>query len=372
MKKVLLIATVQSHIAQFHKPLMQLLKENGWEIHVAARNNLSEKNGLQMEYPDKVFDIPFQRSPFNRKNVTAYRQLKEILKNEQYDVIHCNTPVGGVLGRLAANRYRKSGTQVYYTAHGFHFYHGAPIQNWLLYYPVEKCLARMTDKLITINEEDYHFAKKAFSCPVYHIHGVGANSGKYCPVNEQTEKELREKLNLSGTILLNIGELLPNKNHKTAIATLIKLLESYPDAQLLIAGNGPEKSRLEAIVQDNCLNDHVTFLGYTTHLEEYAQTCDIGIACSYREGLPLNVIETMLCGKPVAASKNRGHCELIQNGVNGYLADADDAEAYAQSICQLLDNRQVNKETVRESIIPYTDDSVREELKKIYLNKEQL
>ncbi len=371
-KRVLLVATVQSHIGQFHKPLMQMLKENGWEIHVAARNNLDEKNGLQLEYPDKIYDVPFQRSPVDRRNIAAYKKLKAILAENHYDVIHCNTPVGGVLGRLAAKKYRKNGTQVYYTAHGFHFYHGAPIQNWLLYYPVEKCLARVTDKLITINEEDYCFAKNAFSCPVYHIHGVGANSGKYYPLNVDQQEELKKKLGLSGHIIVNVGELLPNKNQKTAILAIKSLREKFPDVYLLIAGNGPERSQLEQLVEQEGLTSAVSFLGYTLKLNQYFQVCDAEIACSYREGMPLNVIEAMLCGKPVAASKNRGHNELIQNGVNGYLVDADDVEAYAQSICQLLDNRQVNKETVRESIIPYTDDSVRDELKKIYLNREQL
>ena len=188
MPKVLLVATVQSHIGQFHKPLMKLLRENGWEIHVAARNNLAEKDTLTLDYPDKVFDIPFHRSPFSLHNLTAYRQLKQILAGEDYDIIHCNTPVGGMLTRLAAKKYRRTGTKVYYTAHGFHFYRGAPFTNWIIYYPLEKWMSGLTDKLITINLEDYEFAKRRFSCPVYHIHGVGANSRKYRIVDE-TEKE---------------------------------------------------------------------------------------------------------------------------------------------------------------------------------------
>ena len=197
--KVLLVATVQSHIGQFHKPLMKLLKENGWEIHVAARNNLVEKNGLQLEYPDAVFDIPFRRSPLDPGNIEAYRKLKKLLASTQYDVIHCNTPVGGVLTRIAASRYRRQGTKVYYTAHGFHFYHGAPLFNWLVYYPMEKWLAGATDKLITINKEDYDLAKRKFSCPVYRIHGVGANSEKFRIIDEDERKELRPGEGKSGS-----------------------------------------------------------------------------------------------------------------------------------------------------------------------------
>ena len=157
--KVLLIATVQSHICQFHKPLVAMLHEHGCEVHVAARNNLAEKNGLKLDFAEQVFDVPFQRSPFSPKNLGAYKQLKKIVGEGSYDVIHCNTPVGGVVGRLAARKSCKRGTKVFYTAHGFHFYKGAPKKNWLIWYPVEKFMCRHTDKLITINEEDYQIGR---------------------------------------------------------------------------------------------------------------------------------------------------------------------------------------------------------------------
>ena len=368
MKKVLLVATVQSHIGQFHKPLMRLLKENGWEIHVAARNNLAEKNGLQLEYPDMAFDLPFQRSPLDRRNRDAYRQLKQLLTSTHYDVIHCNTPVGGVLARLAARKYRKQGTKVYYTVHGFHFYKGAPKINWMIYYPIEKFLARYTDKLITINEEDYDFAKSKFSCPVYRIHGVGANSEKYRIIDSEEQKMLKAELGLTGHVLIAVGELLPNKNQKTAIMALKKLLASYPDVCLLIAGNGSEKENLEKLAHTEGVQERVVFLGYTTQLQRYLQASDIEVACSYREGLPLNVLEAMLCGKPVVASNNRGHREVIKEGVNGFIVNADDIGAYADAVCRIFLYRNMDSGTIRKSIEPYMDYSVSQELKAIYFD----
>ena len=371
MKRVLLIATVQSHIGQFHKPLMKLLKENGWEIHVAARNNLAEKNGLQLEYPDQVFDIPFQRSPLDFRNVKAYKQLKRLLASTHYDVVHCNTPVGGVLTRLAARKYRKHGTKVYYTVHGFHFYNGAPKEHWLIYYPIEKWLDRYTDKLITINEEDYEFARRKFSCPVYRIHGVGANSEKYRIIDGEEQKKLREELGLTGHVLIAVGELLPNKNQKTAVMALKKILASYPDACLLIAGNGPEKENLERLAHAEGVQDRVVFLGYTTQLQRYLEAADIEVACSYREGLPLNVLEAMLCGKPVVASNNRGHREVIKEGVNGFIVNADDINAYADAVCRILLYGNMDGDIIRKSIEPYMDYSVSQELKAVYFDEVQ-
>ena len=365
-KKVLLIATVQSHIGQFHKPLMRMLKEQGWEIHVAARDNLAEKNGLQLEYPDKVFDIPFRRSPFDPRNLKAYRMLKKRLREEHYDVIHCNTPVGGILGRLAAQPYRKQGTQVFYTAHGFHFYQGAPKKNWLIYYPIEKFMSRLTDKLITITEEDYELAKRSFHCPVYHIHGVGANSEKFFPLSPEDQALQKDELGLSGRIIINVGELLPNKNQKTTILAMRKVVEQCPDATLLIAGNGPERENLEELVKRLGLEKHVRFLGYTTQLQKYLQICELELACSYREGLPLNVMEAMLCGKPVVASDNRGHRELIREGVNGYLVKPDDADGYALHMIEVLNEAAMRQESICDSIRPYRAEMVEEELSQIY------
>lgn len=370
-KRVLLIATVQSHIGQFHKPLMKMLKENGWEIHVAARNNLAEKDGLELEYPDQVFDVPFQRSPFDKQNIKAFREIKRILSENHYDIIHCNTPVGGIIGRVAGNKYRKRGTRVFYTAHGFHFYKGSPKQNWIMYYPIEKWLSRLTDRLITINEEDYELARRKFHCAVYHIHGVGANSTKFHPIS-RTEKEIQKKeLGLEGRIIVNVGELLPNKNQKTAIRAMEKVAKQMPDAKLLIAGNGPEKEMLEALIREKGLEHHVKLIGYTTKLEKYLQVCGLVVACSKREGLGLNLIEAMLCGKSVVASDNRGHRELVKDKWNGRLVKVEEADDYASAIIEALSNDELRKTMecrCREIAECYTDLQVKKELGLIYGN----
>ena len=194
--KVLLIATVQSHICQFHKPLVEMLHERNCEVHVAARNNLSEKNGLKLGFVEQVFDVPFERSPFSPKNLKAYFRLRRIIRDGNYDVIYCNTPVGGVLGRLAARKTRTQGTKVIYTAHGFHFYKGSPKKNWAIWYPIEKFMSRFCDVLITINEEDFSFAKEHFSGDVEHIHGVGVREDRYHPVSYEDQLEMRRRAGL--------------------------------------------------------------------------------------------------------------------------------------------------------------------------------
>ncbi len=371
-KKVLLVATVQSHIGQFHKPLMKLLKEDGWEIHVAARDNLAEKDGLTLDYPDKVFNIPFQRTPFDYRNFLAYRKLRTILRTEKYDVIHCNTPVGGLLTRLAARTYRRKGTEIYYTAHGFHFYKSAPIKNWLIYYPIEKWLSCYTDKLLTINEEDYKLAKKKFRCAVYHIHGVGANSTRFRPISAKDQEKQKRELGLEGRIVVNVGELLPNKNQKTVVMAMKKVIELIPDAKLLIAGNGPERKNLERLIREQKLEENVKLIGYTTKLEKYLQVCDLEVACSIREGLGLNVIEAMLCGKTVVASDNRGHRELVKERWNGRLVECEDVPAYADAIIEVLsDCESASVMACRSMEIAkmYSDEQVKKELSLIYLGK---
>lgn len=372
--KVLLIATVQSHICQFHRPLAAMLHEHDCEVHVAARNNLAEKNGLKLDFAEQVFDVPFQRSPFSPKNLKAYRQLKRIINEGGYDVIHCNTPVGGVLGRLAARKARKHGTKVFYTAHGFHFYKGAPKKNWLIWYPVEKLMCRYTDKLITITQEDYELASTKFPTEVERIHGVGANSAKYRKINDEECAALRRELNCTQgeRLLLCTGELLPNKNQITAIHATQRLVAEGRRVKLLIAGNGPKLSELQAEVNSLGLDESVIFLGYRTDLERYVSIADIIISCSFREGLPMNIVEGMLLSKPVVASCNRGHRELIVPDKTGYMVPPSDADAFAEKIALLMDDAALAARLGQagyERAQMYADENVKTELAEIY--KEQ-
>lgn len=369
--KILLTATVQSHICQFHRPLVEMLHEYGCEVDVAARNNLEEKNGLKLDFADHVFDVPFARFPASRDNVKAYKILKKIIDEESYDVIHCNTPVGGILTRKAASSHRKKGVRVFYTAHGFHFYKGAPLKNWLLYYPIEKFFSRKTDKLITIVDEDYNFASSHFKCSVYRIHGVGVDKSRFSPADEEEKTKLRATMGYSpdAKLLLCVGELLPNKNQQMAINAMPEILKSYPNAKLLIAGNGPERNNLEILIESLNLREHVELLGYRTNIQDYHKISDLLVACSRREGLGMNVIESMMCGNPVVLSDNRGHRELIDGGKNGFLVSVDNSAEIGKKVRAVLgDNDLYHRlsSNAREFSKRYSTNTVKTELAEIY------
>ncbi|WP_224076585.1 glycosyltransferase family 4 protein [Planococcus chinensis] len=372
MKKVLLIATVQSHIAQFHKPLIKILKDEGYIVHLAARNNLHEKNGLNLENVDKIFDLPFNRSPLSKSNIVTYKMLKKIIEKNNYDVIHCNTPMGGVITRVAAKHARKKeGSKVYYTAHGFHFYKGAPFINWLIYYPIEKWLSRYTDKLITITKEDYDFARKKMRTNIFYIPGVGVDNEKYYSYSEEEYMELKRKLGYSESqfIILCTGELNKNKNQKTLINAVFEVNKKIPNLKLLLAGNGPLENELRFLVKSLDMENIVEFLGYKNNLEKYVNISDIVISMSYREGLPLNIMEAMLCEKPVITSLNRGHRELVNNGINGFLIEVNDRDILKNKIIELYKNKSLRKRLGREAlryIETHTVSNVKKELKKIY------
>lgn len=374
--KVLLTATVQSHICQFHKPLVEVLHKHGYEVHVAARDNLAEKNGLKLDFVEKVYDVPFARSPKSKDNFHAYKELKKIIENENYDVVHCNTPMGGIVTRLAAKQARKQGTKVYYTAHGFHFYKGAPKKNWIVFYPIEKYFSRMTDKLITITQEDYELAKQKFHCKVERIHGVGVDEKRYCAASKEEKDRLRKDLGFfeEQKIILCVGELLLNKNQQMIIHAMQKIVKKYPDTQLLLAGNGSEKENLENLIKALRLTENVKMLGYVTNLQEYQKIADVAVSCSKREGLPLNIVEAMLSGTPVVVSVNRGHKELIQNGKNGFLIDVNDCERMADKILQILTDTQLYGEIQKNANVytwAYTFRNVKRELAKVYGFKDE-
>lgn len=371
MGKVLLVATVQSHICQFHRPLADVLHEYGYEVHVAAHNNLYLKNGLKLDFVEKVYDLPFSRSPKSMNNIVVYEKLKKILDNEFYDVIHCNTPMGGVVARLAARKARKHGAKVFYTAHGFHFYEGAPKKNWLVFYPIEKILSRLTDTIITITREDYKLALENFHCNVEYMHGVGVDENRYFAIPENEKLALRKKMGYGSTqkLILCIGELNSNKNQTMAIDAMQKIVKQYPNTLLILAGNGPREKNLKNYIKQIGLENNVQMIGYVTNLQDYQHIIDVQVCCSKREGLPLNVVESMLSGNPVIASMNRGHKELIEDGKTGYLVEVDDSATMADKIILMLNDGKQKRYIAENASIfaqQYTYKNVKKELRHIY------
>lgn len=365
--KILLTATVQSHICQFHRPLVEMLRGMGdCEIHVAARDNLAEKNGLKLDFADKVFDVPFERSPFSPKNIRAYREIKSILSENQYDYIHCNTPVGGVVTRLAARKARKKGTKVFYTAHGFHFYKGAPLINWMLFYPMEKLCAHYTDKLITINQEDYALARKKMKAKeVLYVPGVGINVDRFCDVSVDKLSKRRELgIPEDAVLLFSVGELNENKNHQTVINAVARM--GREDIHYVIAGNGPKEEALRQQAAALGLGGRLHLLGYRRDVPELLAAADLFVFPSYREGLSVALMEAMANGLPCAVSRIRGNTDLI-DAEGGAHFDPHKVETCVEALETMLSRDHAAMAAHNQQKIRYFSlQSVMEMMKSIY------
>ncbi|MDQ0859277.1 glycosyltransferase family 4 protein [Bacillus sp. V2I10] len=328
--KVLFTATVDYHFKSFHLPILKWFKEQGWEVHVAALGN------IELPYVDQKYNLPIQRSPFNSRNSIAFGQLKNIINQNHYSIIHCHTPVGGVLTRLAAREARKKGTKVIYTAHGFHFCKGAPIQNWLTFYPIEKWLSAYTDCLITINEEDYLLAmERRFAAgKVEHVHGVGVDTEKFKPISENEKMKRRKTFGMEQDdfILFYAAEFNKNKNQQFLLHAMSRLKDNLQNAKLLLAGEGALLEECKQLTKTLGIEKMVHFLGFRKDIDTILPMCDLAVGSSLREGLPVNIMEAMACGLPVVATENRGHGELVVDGVNGYIVRNNDVQTMKDQI----------------------------------------
>ncbi len=366
MKKVLFVATVTHHINTFHIPYLKMFKENGYEVHVASKGN--EK----IEFCDKHYDIKFERFPIKSQNIKAYKELKAIISENEYEIIHCHTPVGGVLTRLAAKKARKKGTRVIYTAHGFHFYKGAPKINWLIYYPLEKILSKYTDTLITICKEDFEFAKKKFKkCKsIKHVHGVGFDTERLqINMNLEEKVEYRKNLNIGkdDLVLSYVAELNKNKNQILLINAIKEIKQTIPDIKLLLIGDGILKEYYREVIKKENLENNIQLLGKRKDIGELLSITDIYVASSLREGLPVNIMEAMYMGLPIIAVDNRGHRELVENGVNGYIVKSK--EEILSCITMFYGKEiEVNKILIKnkEKAEKYSVETIKNQMKEMY------
>lgn len=353
MKKALMVAHVAYAIDMFNLPNIAILQDLGYEVYVAC--NFDDTSSLSLERIEglkeklsklnvKYFNIPFQRNPLKKENIKAYSMLKELINSEGFSLIHCHTPVGGILTRLAAASERKKGTKVIYTAHGFHFFKGAPLINWLIYFTAEWFCSFFTDLLITINKEDYDNAKRLLHAKdVRYVPGVGVDTDRFAGTREKRQ-ELLSLIHApqDSVILLSVGELSDRKNHSLSIEALSK--GQSKNTHLVIAGRGEKLDELTQLCEKLNVKDRVHLLGFRNDIAELMKSADIFVFPSLQEGLPVALMEAMSCSLPSICSKIRGNVDLIDNAC-GILCEKNDVSAFSNAIDRLASN-----EALRESM----------------------
>ncbi|WP_342436968.1 glycosyltransferase family 4 protein [Paenibacillus sp. FSL L8-0436] len=381
MKKALILVSVASMIDQFNMLNIKVLQEMGCEIHVAANfhsgsTTSNERVNSFREKLDslgiKVHHILINRSVLSKDNIRAYKEVKSLIERERFDVVHCHSPIGGVLVRLAARKKRDK-TKVIYTAHGFHFFKGSSKLSWIAYYPIEKWLSRYTDCLITINKEDYKISNTYFSAKTSEfVNGIGIDLGRFKPQTIESKMEYREKYGFreEDFILIYAGELSSRKHQDLLIQTIHLLENKVPNIRLLLAGKGTEREKYESMVERLNLHDKVLFLGYREDINNLMLSSDVAVSSSRQEGLPVNVMEAMATALPLIVTDCRGNKDLVVNNLNGYVVGINDPNAFAGAIERLYSSMDLRREFGMQSqnlIKEYSNEVVRKQIEKIYM-----
>lgn len=363
--RILYITTIGSTMGFFSQFIKELL-DNGHRVDIATNENERKVQTCYRDWGCKVYQISFIRSPFSKKNLKAISEIRSIVANNSYDIVHCHTPVAAACTRLACIGQRREGLKVMYTAHGFHFYKGAPLKNWLLYYPIEKILSYWTDVLITINREDYQRAKKNFYArKIEYVPGVGIDLERFTMSDEKKKENrviIRKELGLQDDdiILLSVGELNKNKNHEIVIRALASL--KHKKLKYVIAGNGVLADKLKQLATALGIRDSVYLLGFRTDVPKLMNCADIYILPSLREGLNVSLMEAMASNLPCLVSRIRGNVDLVE-----------DAECYFSPISveeciKCISTCMMNKEIIdnEKNIKKFASNEINKKMVKIY------
>jgi len=350
-------------------PVIRALKSAGHEVHAAFKDNSADKQGLDLSSIDKVFEIPFERSPFKPQNIRAYKELKKVIDEGNYDIIHCHTPMGAVITRLAAKSARKKGSKVIYTAHGFHFYKGAPKKNWLMFYPVEKLLSKHTDLLITINQEDYDLAvrKKFKMGKIVKINGVGVDLSKFSISTPEQQKILRKECGFGADnfIMLYAADLSERKNQPMIFKAIARIKNELPNVIALLPGQPILRDKYEKQCDDLGIADRVQFMGYRRDIDKLLVISDCVISSSRQEGLPINLIEAAASGKYIISTDVRGSADVVRQSGYGALVKLNDDAAMAEEIKKACIKGVPTRQQVDE-IKVYDEKSIVETVMGIY------
>lgn len=365
--KILYITTIGGTMGFFESFIRRLLDE-GYKVDIATNESDSQVPSCYREWGCTVYSLDTSRSPLDRGNLRAIRQIRSLVAKEKYDIVHCHTPVAAMCTRLACRKARRHGTRVFYTAHGFHFYTGAPVKNWLLYYPVEWLCAHFTDVLITINKEDYERAKKKMKAKrVEYVPGVGIDLTKFGQtVTDKAAKRRELGVPEEARLLLSVGELNENKNHETVIRAIADM-----DVYYAIAGEGELHEHLQGVIDELGLSGRVKLLGYREDVAELYQAADVFVFPSMREGLPVSVMEAMASALPVVCSRIRGNVDLIDDN-GGVLFDPHGVDDCTAALGKLLgaDARAMGDYNARK-VQDFSQTRVHAQMWEIYSDREK-
>lgn len=365
MGKMLFISNVSKGVGSFCLSSLIAAQKIGLDYYYVSnfsgvsRERIAED---EKKYSIKMVNLPIQRSPISLNNYKAYKALVRLIKKENIDYIHCNTPVGGLLGRLAGRKCKVK--KIIYEAHGFHFYKGASIINWLIYYPIEKWLAHKTDILITINEEDFNLAKRKMHLRndgrIEYVPGVGIDTKKYIfDKTKRVSKRIELGLSNDDIALISMGDLIERKNYNTSIKAVSKANNAC--LKYFICGTGPEEANLKNLAKKYDVDNQVHFLGYRNDVKELLNACDLFLLPSKQEGLARSLMEAMAVGLPCVVSNIRGNNDLLVDEKGGFLCQTYKSAEFAKAINALANDAVLRNDMSiynKEHIKRYSIDNV--------------
>lgn len=357
-KKALMHAHTAYMVTQFNIDNIKILQDLGYTVDVAccwadddsalSPEAMKARRKMLDDLDCRVIETASLRKIFNISELSkAYKQLKHEVETNRYEIVHTQSPIGGVICRLACRKARKLyGTKVIYAAHGFHFFKGAPLKNWLVFYNVEKYCSKFTDLLITINQEDYKNAQKFKAKEVVYVPGAGVDTNKFVASPDGRER-IRKELGIDDetTVLLSVGELIPRKNHMEVFEALKQMKDAGKDYKIkyLIAGRGKIAEELQNKINELGLQDQVQMLGFRSDVADVFAASDIYVFPSHQEGLPVALMEAMSVGMPVVCSRIRGNVDLIEEGVGGYLFDSKDASTLVTALDRMMAKAEIDR-----------------------------
>lgn len=366
MSKRLLVTSTDLMMVQFLLPHIIHLSESGYEVEIACSEvggRLDEVRAKLQGHVQAVHQVRLHRSPASPDNLNGYRDMKRVIAQGHYDLIWTNEPVMGVVTRLAARQARKAGTKVLYMTHGFHFYEGAPVVNWMIYYPIEKWMAPKADVIATINREDYARAKTMRVQKTAFLHGIGINTARLNAAGNRGDIRAELGLGKEDFLVLSVGELNPNKNQQVILRALAQVKD--PQIHYLLCGKGDELEHLKQLTSELHLERQVHFLGYRKDVVDICSQADLFVMPSRREGLGLAALEAMYSGLPLITSNARGFRDFMEDGVTGYLCAPDDVEAFADRIRRMKADdafRAAASAHNREVVAPYCIEHTKQEI----------
>ena len=344
--KILHVAQAAGGVDRYIRMLLKYLDKEMFENILVCSQDFHEK-----EYRGLVdsFEQVEMKRDIGGNDLKAIREVRALIKKYNPDIVYAHSSKAGAIARVADIGLKN---HCVYNPHGWAFNMRCSAKKKAMYTAIEKVAAPFCDKIICISDAEKQSALDKKICKEDKLQVIFNGVDIEAYENEVHGAVKRKDLNIpkDAFVVGMVGRMSPQKAPDIFVKMAKRVRAKVPNAHFIIVGNGNQEAEIRKYAEDNGFSDSLHITGWVDNPMSYVELFDVACLLSRWEGFGLALPEYMMAGKPIVASRVDAIPNIIRDGENGLLVEADDATGAGEAVLRIYQEKELKDKLVLQGL----------------------